>query len=100
MDGVVEYKSLPSGLHNCHEDLVYFVHDQYAGISAFASRPAHESQRNATFSTVGVLVPLTYGRLGRSWLHAEQLRNLTKYMPTSNTPRSFSALTWLKQCCE
>ncbi|KAI5274621.1 hypothetical protein E4T47_02352 [Aureobasidium subglaciale] len=76
LDGVVEYKSLPSGLHNCESDLVYFVHEQYAGISAFANRPAHESERNAHFAAVGVLVPLTYGRLGRSWLHARQLRHL------------------------
>ncbi|KAH0388796.1 hypothetical protein KCU92_g606, partial [Aureobasidium melanogenum] len=76
LDGVVEYKSLPSGLHNCHSDLVYFVHDQYAGISAFANRPAHESERNAHFAAVGLLVPLTYGRLGRSWLHADHLRRL------------------------
>ncbi|KAH0293484.1 hypothetical protein M436DRAFT_35202 [Aureobasidium namibiae CBS 147.97] len=76
LDGVVEYKSLPSGLHNCDSDLVYFVHEQYAGISAFANRPAHEFERNAHFAAVGLLVPLTYGRLGRSWLHAHQLRRL------------------------
>lgn len=40
-------------------------------------RPAEEADRNAHFATVGVLVPLTYGRLGRSWLHAQQLRELT-----------------------
>jgi hypothetical protein len=79
LDGVVEYKSLPSGLHNCDSDLVYFVHEQYAGISAFANRPAHESERNAHFAAVGILVPLTYGRLGRSWLHAHQLRRLVAY---------------------
>jgi hypothetical protein len=84
LDGVVEYKSLPSGLHNCDSDLVYFVHEQYAGISAFANRPAHESERNAHFAAVGLLVPLTYGRLGRSWLHAHQLRQLVAYAPTPN----------------
>lgn len=87
LDGVVEYKSLPSGLHNCDSDLVYFVHDQYAGISAFANRPAHESERNAHFAAVGVLVPLTYGRLGRSWLHAHHLRHLVTNIvdDTNNT---------------
>jgi hypothetical protein len=79
LDGVVEYKSLPSGLHHCESDLVYFVHEQYAGISAFANRSAHESERNAHFAAVGILVPLTYGRLGRSWLHAHQLRRLVAY---------------------
>jgi hypothetical protein len=83
LDGVVEYKSLPSGLHNCESDLVYFVHEQYAGVSAFANRPAHESERNAHFAAVGLLVPLTYGRLGRSWLHAHQLRRLVAYASTS-----------------
>ncbi|KAI4715756.1 hypothetical protein E4T48_08047 [Aureobasidium sp. EXF-10727] len=87
LDGVVEYKSLPSGLHNCASDLVYFVHEQYAGISAFANRPAHESERNAHFAAVGVLVPLTYGRLGRAWLHARRLRQLVGNMvdDTDNT---------------
>jgi hypothetical protein len=85
LDGVVEFKSLPSGLHNCESDLVYFVHEQYAGISAFANRPAHESERNAHFAAVGLLVPLTYGRLGRSWLHAHQLRRLVAYAFTPDS---------------
>ncbi|KAG9776610.1 hypothetical protein KCU95_g13283, partial [Aureobasidium melanogenum] len=87
LDGVVEYKSLPSGLHNCHSDFVYFVHDQYAGISAFANRPANESERNAHFAAVGVLVPLTYGRLGRAWLHADHLHRLVSNLVdnTDNT---------------
>ncbi|KAK4986158.1 hypothetical protein LTR66_007958 [Elasticomyces elasticus] len=68
LEGVVEYKSLPSGLHHVKEDLIYYNHKGYAGISAFASRPAEEAQRNAHFVAVGVLVPLDYGRLGRSWL--------------------------------
>ena len=29
--------------------------------------------------SVGVLVPLSYGRLGRSWRHAENLKELAKY---------------------
>lgn len=29
---------------------------------------------------MGVLVPLSYGRLGRSWLHAEELRDLAAYV--------------------
>jgi hypothetical protein len=42
----VEFKSLPSGLHNVPEDLVYFMHgEDYAGISAFinTSRSAMRS---------------------------------------------------------
>lgn len=79
LDGVVEYKSLPSGLHNVQSDLVYFVHEQYAGVSAFVSRPAGEAQRGASFATVGVLVSSKHGRLGRSWLHAVSLRELARY---------------------
>jgi hypothetical protein len=40
LDGVVEYKSLPSGLHTVKEDLIYYVHDRYAGVSAFVNAPA------------------------------------------------------------
>ncbi|KAJ5648966.1 uncharacterized protein N7484_002689 [Penicillium longicatenatum] len=76
VEGVVEYKSLPSGLHNVTEDLVYFVHDQYAGISAFLNRPAAEAERNARMFAIGVLVPLSFGRLGKSWRHAPKLKEL------------------------
>ncbi|CAZ79752.1 unnamed protein product [Tuber melanosporum] len=74
----VEFKSLPSGLHNLVEDLVYFVQAPYAGISAFINTPAAEAERNACMLSVGVLVPLSYGRLGRSWRHAENLKELAK----------------------
>ncbi|KAI9820549.1 MAG: hypothetical protein M1832_003740 [Thelocarpon impressellum] len=75
LEGVVEYKSLPSGLHNVKEDLIYFIHDQYAGISAFVNTPADdEGSRNALMLAVGVLVPLSFGRLGRSWRHAQSLK--------------------------
>ncbi|KAJ5493718.1 hypothetical protein N7463_009805 [Penicillium fimorum] len=77
VEGVVEYKSLPSGLHNVTEDLVYFVHEQYAGISAFLNHPATEAERNAKMFAIGVLVPLSTGRLGKSWRHAPGLKELT-----------------------
>ncbi|KAJ5099914.1 Protein of unknown function DUF2347 [Penicillium argentinense] len=77
VEGVVEYKSLPSGLHNVTDDLVYFVHDQYAGISSFLNQPAAEAERNAKMFAIGVLVPLSSGRLGKSWRHAPRLRDLT-----------------------
>ncbi|KAF2461745.1 hypothetical protein BDY21DRAFT_329517 [Lineolata rhizophorae] len=73
LEGVVEYKSLPSGLHNVKEDLVYFVHEHYAGLSAFRSASAPDAERGAHLVAVGVLVPLSHGRLGRSWLHASEL---------------------------
>jgi DENN domain-containing protein 11 len=78
LEGVVEYKSLPSGLHTVNEDLIYFVHDRYAGLSAFASAPASEESRNARMIAVGVLVPLSYGRLGRSWKHADNLMDMAQ----------------------
>lgn len=78
LEGVVEYKSLPSGLHTVKEDLIYFVHDNYAGLSAFVNTPAGEESRNARMIAVGVLVPLSYGRLGRSWKHAERLKEMAQ----------------------
>jgi hypothetical protein len=79
LEGVVEYKSLPSGLHNVKEDLVYFVHEQYAGISAFVNTPAGQEERNAQFISVGAMVRLGDGRLGRAWEHAGELRALARY---------------------
>ncbi|KAF2011079.1 hypothetical protein BU24DRAFT_427287 [Aaosphaeria arxii CBS 175.79] len=76
LDGEVEFKSLPSGLHGVKSDLVYFVHEGYAGLSAFANGEAGEEDRNAQFVAVGILVPLSYGRLGRSWLHARRLMKI------------------------
>lgn len=60
------------------QDLVYFVHDKYAGVSAFVQEEADKQHRNASFVAVGALVPLSYGRLGKSWVHAEALRGLAK----------------------
>jgi len=80
IEGTVEYKSLPSGLHTVQDDLIYFVHeDGYAGLSAFInSRTDDEETRHARMIAVGVLVPLTYGRLGRSWRHAEALTDMAR----------------------
>lgn len=78
LEGVVEYKSLPSGLHTVKEDLIYFVHDNYAGLSAFVNSPAGEESRNARMIAVGVMVPLSYGRLGRSWKHAGRLKEIAR----------------------
>ena len=77
LDGV-EYQCLPSGLHSVREDLVYFIHNNYAGVSAFVQGDADEAHRNASFVAVGALVPLSYGRLGKSWEHARDLRRLAR----------------------
>lgn len=78
LDGAVEYKSLPSGLHTVTDDLIYFVHaGTHAGLSAFVNEPCDEEEaRNARMIAVGVLVPLSYGRLGRAWRHADALKSL------------------------
>ncbi len=80
LEGAVEYKSLPSGLHTVKEDLIYFVHEAgYAGLSAFVNtRTDEEETRHARMIAVGVLVPFTYGRLGRSWRHAEALMEMAR----------------------
>jgi hypothetical protein len=80
LEGVVEYKSLPSGLHTVKDDLIYFVHQNNAGISAFINAPAAEESRNARMLAVGAMVPLTYGRLGRCWKHAEKLKEMARYV--------------------
>ncbi|KAG8630195.1 hypothetical protein KVT40_001814 [Elsinoe batatas] len=96
LEGVVEYKSLPSGLHNVQQDLVYFTHGGNAGLSAFESQKADESDRNAHFLAVGVLVPLSYGRLGRAWLHAEGLRELASLCLKESTDTTRLEDYWQK----
>ncbi|KAG5919803.1 hypothetical protein E4U61_000552 [Claviceps capensis] len=77
LDGHVEYKSLPSGLHTVRDDLIYFVDGAHAGLSAFVNEPCQEEEaRHARMIAVGILVPLSYGRLGRAWRHAEKLKEL------------------------
>ncbi|KAK8082930.1 hypothetical protein PG996_001711 [Apiospora saccharicola] len=81
LEGVVEYKSLPSGLHTVTDDLIYFVHGDYAGLSAFVNAPCEDTEaRNARMLAVGVLVPLSYGRLGRAWKHAEGLKEMASQL--------------------
>ncbi|MCJ1476194.1 hypothetical protein MMC13_004859 [Lambiella insularis] len=77
----VEFKSLPSGLHNVEEDIVYFLHDdEHAGISAFINRSAAHWDRKALMLAVGALVPLENGRLGKSWKHADNLKELAEHL--------------------
>lgn len=63
-----------------NRDRRYFVHDEdYAGISAFINEPAAKLERNALMLAVGALVPLSQGRLGKSWKHASALKELARY---------------------
>ncbi|KAI1417540.1 hypothetical protein F5Y13DRAFT_59517 [Hypoxylon sp. FL1857] len=97
LEGVVEYKSLPSGLHTVSEDLIYFVHDGFAGLSAFVNAPVEDSEvRNARMLAVGVLVPLSYGRLGRAWRHAEGLKAMASALAADGKQTSLLEEYWKK----
>ena len=69
---------MPSGLHSVTSDLVYFTHNGYAGLSAFARGDGSAEERNANFVSVGILVKNEgrFGRLGRAWLHAARLEKM------------------------
>ncbi|KAI1357280.1 hypothetical protein F5Y08DRAFT_324642 [Xylaria arbuscula] len=97
LDGVVEYKSLPSGLHTVSEDLIYFVNDGYAGLSAFVNAPVQDTaSRNARMLAVGVLVPLSYGRLGRAWKHAESLKAIASKLAADSKDVTLLEEYWQK----
>ncbi|OTA59957.1 DUF2347 superfamily protein [Hypoxylon sp. EC38] len=97
LEGVVEYKSLPSGLHTVSEDLIYFVHDGFAGLSAFVNAPVEDSEvRNARMLAVGVLVPLSYGRLGRAWRHAEALKAMASALAADGKETGLLEEYWEK----
>lgn len=93
LDGV-EYQSLPSGLHSVPSDLVYFTRGRFAGVSAFAQGEADLQHRNARFAAVGILSSLSYGRLGRSWLHAESLQRLASVIVRAPDDRRPLELFW------
>jgi hypothetical protein len=97
LEGLVEYKSLPSGLHTVSKDLIYFVNDSvHAGLSAFVNMPCDEEEaRNARMFAVGVLVPLSYGRLGRAWRHAEGLKEMAAYASILPICNAFGVETWI-----
>ncbi|KAH6681988.1 hypothetical protein B0J14DRAFT_228237 [Halenospora varia] len=94
LEGVVEYKSLPSGLHTVKEDLIYFVNDNHAGLSAFINAPAAEESRNARMIAVGIMVPLSYGRLGRSWKHADILKEMASELIHDTTKTEILEEFW------
>ncbi|OAL33213.1 hypothetical protein AYO20_07530 [Fonsecaea nubica] len=90
VENVVEFKSLPSGLHNVEQDLVYFIHDDYAGLSAFINKADEQADRAARMLAVGALVPLEHGRMGRIWRHAQSLVELSSAQ--IDNPGSVTAL--------
>ncbi|POR34697.1 Protein LCHN [Tolypocladium paradoxum] len=97
LDGRVEYKSLPSGLHTVRDDLIYFVHDgAHAGLSAFVNEPCEEeAARNARMIAVGILVPLSYGRLGRAWRHAQNLKDMAAKLAKDRNMTELLEKYWL-----
>ena len=60
------------------EDVVYYVQGACAGVSAFVQEEADAQHRNANFAAVGALIPLSYGRTGRGWMLAPELRRLAR----------------------
>ncbi|EFX00502.1 hypothetical protein CMQ_7504 [Grosmannia clavigera kw1407] len=114
LGGAVEYKSLPSGLHAVAEDLIYFVHEDetgsgghggdltagpseggYAGLSAFVNLPTDEADaRFARMIAVGVLVPRSYGRLGRAWRHAESLMAMARKLAADHNETPLLEAYW------
>jgi hypothetical protein len=67
----------------------YFIHHDYAGVSAFINEPAPASERKVSMLSVGVLIPLENGRMGKSWLHAECLKDLARYGAASCMARNW-----------
>ncbi|KAK3692446.1 hypothetical protein B0T22DRAFT_13986 [Podospora appendiculata] len=98
LEGIVEYKSLPSGLHTVKEDLIYFTHEGgYAGLSAFVNERTDDVEmRHARMIAVGVLVPLSYGRLGRSWRHAEGLKYMASKLAADRMQTQLLEQYWEK----
>jgi DENN domain-containing protein 11/Domain of unknown function (DUF4484) len=94
VEGAVELKSLPSGLHNVEEDLVYFVHEDYVGVSAYVNKQDASAARNATMLAVGILVPLQQGRMGKGWLHAEGLKAVARRMIENKDDTSSLETYW------
>ncbi|OAA58592.1 hypothetical protein SPI_06665 [Niveomyces insectorum RCEF 264] len=121
VSGAVEYKSLPSGLHAVSEDLIYFVHEDnnkssaaaadhanddtpeedtthsggYAGLSAFVNLPTDEAgARFARMIAAGVLVPRSYGRLGRAWRHAGALLDIARKLAANRDELSILEEYW------
>ena len=99
LENAVEYKSLPSGLHSVPNDLVYFTHDGYAGLSAFAKGDAGEEDRNANFVSVGILVQKEgrHGRLGRAWLLAGRLEKLAAALASDSETMAPLEEFWQEQ---
>lgn len=90
----VEFKCLPSGIHEVQNDIIYFSHGKYIGINAFLRSQTSSAQRNATFAGLGVLVDPEGGRLGSVWRHIESLRHLVREAVDESNSRNVLEDFW------
>ncbi|KAG0345619.1 hypothetical protein BG004_003463 [Podila humilis] len=74
----VEYASLPSGLHNTPEDVIYFRLEGCMGLAVYLNVQSDRAEhRGAQMVSLGILVrpsPET-GRCGQVWRHIEFLKS-------------------------
>ncbi|KAF8925501.1 hypothetical protein BGZ58_000747 [Dissophora ornata] len=78
----VEFSALPSGLHNCSQDVIYFHLEGCIGVSVFANVPSSSLEhRGAQMVSVGVLVKPSAdtGRCGQVWRHVAFLKSQAKH---------------------
>jgi len=68
---------------------------EHSGLSVYNRATASEAERNATFSSVGILLPQGKGELAQIWLYAKHLERLAKYelplfdvFPLADSPRA------------
>ncbi|KAL1924435.1 uncharacterized protein VTP21DRAFT_4089 [Calcarisporiella thermophila] len=71
----VEFKAIPSAIHNVSKDVIYFSHPPYIGLCVFENRPFAE-ERGARMRSVGLLVvpTLESGKCGQVWRHLDFLK--------------------------
>lgn len=75
----LEFSCLPSGLHLVERDVVYFSHDNHAGLCIFRRRPTtDDGHRGFRLSSLGIL--LAPSARPRPWLHLSSLKELVHLM--------------------
>lgn len=74
----VEYKSLPSGLHEEDSDVVYYAHGALSGISAYIQTGSDAEHRNARSAAVGTLSVQHDGSSTPAWQYSGPLNRLAR----------------------
>lgn len=90
----VEFKSLPSGIHQVESDEVYFSHGQYVGLTSYTRSASTSEQRNAAFFGVGILVEPIPDRLGGIWKHVTTLQGLSRDLAHDKSDRALLQKFW------